>query len=240
MNIQRLRCKANFQALIFVPHIRALGDSLVSRLRYPSSEKRALDGIHLHETTNRQQPLKFVVIHLRFDKVWPMLVGLKLGWFYHLVHKLINIWEKQAIQILLRILLLSLFLFQYLHCALFGNPSAGNVGMKVWYLLWSSLDYISNFSCPGHELYHWNNCWVHPGDNWSILADVINQMGGYLCSHISWLWKWLSFWIIFHLNVIVKHMIRIYPFEVHISDQMLFICDYAGHGSSFCLWFWWG
>ncbi|KAJ4714550.1 O-fucosyltransferase family protein [Melia azedarach] len=68
MNIQRLRCKANFQALIFVPHIRALGDSLVSRLRYPSSEKRALDGIHLHETTNRQQPLKFVVIHLRFDK----------------------------------------------------------------------------------------------------------------------------------------------------------------------------
>ncbi|KAH9664364.1 O-fucosyltransferase 39 [Citrus sinensis] len=71
MDIQRLRCKANFQALIFVPHIRALGDALVSRLRYPSIKNRGLDDVHLEETayTNKiQEPLKFVVLHLRFDK----------------------------------------------------------------------------------------------------------------------------------------------------------------------------
>ncbi|KAH0900317.1 hypothetical protein HID58_049885 [Brassica napus] len=33
--IQRLRCKVNFQALRFVPHITSLGDALVSRLRNP-------------------------------------------------------------------------------------------------------------------------------------------------------------------------------------------------------------
>ncbi|CAN1288486.1 O-fucosyltransferase 39 [Linum perenne] len=49
--IQQLRCKVNFQALVFVPHIRALGDALVSRLRYPFIK-----------------PSKFVVLHLRFDK----------------------------------------------------------------------------------------------------------------------------------------------------------------------------
>ncbi|TQE06861.1 hypothetical protein C1H46_007499 [Malus baccata] len=34
-NIQRLRCKVNFQALAFVPHIKELGETLVNRLRYP-------------------------------------------------------------------------------------------------------------------------------------------------------------------------------------------------------------
>ncbi|KAK1300460.1 Uncharacterized protein QJS10_CPB13g00210 [Acorus calamus] len=56
VDIQRLRCKVNFQALSFVPHIRALGDALVGRLRYPS---RIGDG---------KEPGKFVVLHLRFDK----------------------------------------------------------------------------------------------------------------------------------------------------------------------------
>lgn len=71
MDIQRLRCKANFQALIFVPHIRALGDALVSRLRHPAIKNRGLDSVHMQESTytNKiQEPLKFVVLHLRFDK----------------------------------------------------------------------------------------------------------------------------------------------------------------------------
>ncbi|KAK6923833.1 GDP-fucose protein O-fucosyltransferase [Dillenia turbinata] len=71
MHLQRLRCKVNFQALVFVPHIRALGDALVSRLRYPSDENKAIDNGYLQEVTdslNKQEGGKFVVLHLRFDK----------------------------------------------------------------------------------------------------------------------------------------------------------------------------
>lgn len=58
--IQLLRCKVNFEALPFVPHIKILGDILLQRLR--SSP-----------TTNLQQKGKtgngkFIVLHLRFDK----------------------------------------------------------------------------------------------------------------------------------------------------------------------------
>ncbi|KAM5577054.1 hypothetical protein ABKV19_007745 [Rosa sericea] len=71
MDIQRLRCKVNFQALSFVPHIRALGDALISRLRYPSSKSGAIGTNHLLEMPNvkgKQGAGKFVVLHLRFDK----------------------------------------------------------------------------------------------------------------------------------------------------------------------------
>ncbi|OAY35743.1 O-fucosyltransferase 31 isoform X2 [Manihot esculenta] len=71
MDIQRLRCKVNFQALVFVPHIRALGDALVSRLRYPSRRTEVLSTNYLRETTDvidENKASKFVVIHLRFDK----------------------------------------------------------------------------------------------------------------------------------------------------------------------------
>ncbi|KAJ8451886.1 hypothetical protein Cgig2_007369 [Carnegiea gigantea] len=72
MDLQRLRCKVNFQALIFVPHIRALGDALVKRLRYPSPQSGEHEGASLlQEVTERnhlQKPHKFVVLHLRFDK----------------------------------------------------------------------------------------------------------------------------------------------------------------------------
>lgn len=64
MDIQRLRCKVNFQALIFVPHVRALGDALISHLRYP--KKNGLFG-----TEPPQEARKFAVLHLRFDKVRP-------------------------------------------------------------------------------------------------------------------------------------------------------------------------
>ncbi|GLT54779.1 hypothetical protein SLA2020_279480 [Shorea laevis] len=66
MDIQRLRCKVNFQALVFVPHIRALGHSLVSRLRNPSGKSGALGTNYLQESI--EEAGKFVVLHLRFDK----------------------------------------------------------------------------------------------------------------------------------------------------------------------------
>ncbi|VFQ88087.1 unnamed protein product [Cuscuta campestris] len=62
-DIQRLRCKVNFRALIFVPHIRALGDALVHRLRYPENE---VDGSNVN--ANKGTAEKFVAVHLRFDK----------------------------------------------------------------------------------------------------------------------------------------------------------------------------
>ncbi|KAJ4745998.1 O-fucosyltransferase family protein [Rhynchospora pubera] len=54
-DIQQLRCKVNFQALTFVPHIISLGETIVQRLR------RSIQ-------TNSQESGKFVVLHLRFDK----------------------------------------------------------------------------------------------------------------------------------------------------------------------------
>ncbi|KAJ8645585.1 hypothetical protein MRB53_007333 [Persea americana] len=71
VDIQRLRCKVNFQALVFVPHINALGETLVRRLRSPPSKTEHLANEYLRETTeenvNRGNG-KFVVLHLRFDK----------------------------------------------------------------------------------------------------------------------------------------------------------------------------
>ncbi|XP_052190091.1 O-fucosyltransferase 31-like isoform X2 [Diospyros lotus] len=70
-NIQRLRCKVNFKALIFVPHIRALGDALVSQLRSSTRQNEALGTNYLREVTDskdKQGGGKIVVLHLRFDK----------------------------------------------------------------------------------------------------------------------------------------------------------------------------
>ncbi|KAL2538525.1 O-fucosyltransferase family protein [Forsythia ovata] len=69
-DIQRLRCKVNFQALAFVPHIRALGNALVNRLRYPG-EGSVVGTNYLEEVgnvKNKKGAGKFVVLHLRFDK----------------------------------------------------------------------------------------------------------------------------------------------------------------------------
>ncbi|KAF8377382.1 hypothetical protein HHK36_030759 [Tetracentron sinense] len=71
VDIQRLRCKVNFQALVFVPHITALGEALISRLRYPPGKSGAADTEYLREITDekdKQGAGKFVVLHLRFDK----------------------------------------------------------------------------------------------------------------------------------------------------------------------------
>ncbi|XP_020212452.1 O-fucosyltransferase 31 [Cajanus cajan] len=70
-NIQRLRCKVNFEALIFVPHIKKLGETIVHRLRDTSSINQAEGNDHLLVETDKfgkQQAGKFVVLHLRFDK----------------------------------------------------------------------------------------------------------------------------------------------------------------------------
>ncbi|KVH99693.1 GDP-fucose protein O-fucosyltransferase [Cynara cardunculus var. scolymus] len=67
--IQLLRCKVNFQALSFVPHIRMLGDTLVQRLRSPPNAKIATKDEQLHEKMeDKLGSGKFIVLHLRFDK----------------------------------------------------------------------------------------------------------------------------------------------------------------------------
>ena len=76
MEIQRLRCKVNFQALAFVPHVRTLGDALISRLRSPQGTDGGLGTNYLKETTGsveKETDGKFVVLHLRFDKVLLLL-----------------------------------------------------------------------------------------------------------------------------------------------------------------------
>ncbi|XP_039123912.1 O-fucosyltransferase 31-like isoform X1 [Dioscorea cayenensis subsp. rotundata] len=70
-DIQRLRCKVNFQALIFVPHIRELGEALIKRLRYPVQPQSGADDEYIQTTVNKninRGPGKFVALHLRFDK----------------------------------------------------------------------------------------------------------------------------------------------------------------------------
>ncbi|XP_030455316.1 O-fucosyltransferase 31-like isoform X1 [Syzygium oleosum] len=70
-NIQRLRCKVNFEALAFVPHIRKLAETLVSHLRYPVTESQAMGNLHVkdgREEMRNQGSGKFAVLHLRFDK----------------------------------------------------------------------------------------------------------------------------------------------------------------------------
>ncbi|PNY05614.1 hypothetical protein L195_g002068 [Trifolium pratense] len=70
-HIQRLRCKVNFEALTFVPHVKELGNIIVQRLRYNATINQAEERDYLLEETDKlgkQQSGKFVVLHLRFDK----------------------------------------------------------------------------------------------------------------------------------------------------------------------------
>ncbi|XP_071735379.1 O-fucosyltransferase 39-like [Rutidosis leptorrhynchoides] len=65
--IQRLRCKVNFEALTFVSHIKSLGNMLVNRLRYPAVESKG----YLQQVVDPKAGKgvgKFVALHLRFDK----------------------------------------------------------------------------------------------------------------------------------------------------------------------------
>jgi hypothetical protein len=99
MDIQRLRCKVNFQALVFVPHIRQLGDALVSRLRYPSGKSGAVGTNYLQESTVGAG--KFVVLHLRFDKVCHF-ISLSLS---------LSIYIYVCVYICVRVVFLTLYLF---------------------------------------------------------------------------------------------------------------------------------
>ncbi|CAI9116151.1 OLC1v1017227C1 [Oldenlandia corymbosa var. corymbosa] len=67
--IQRLRCKVNFEALIFVPHIRMLAETIINRLRFGHSGGGASGIANWQErvTANRRAG-KYAVLHLRFDK----------------------------------------------------------------------------------------------------------------------------------------------------------------------------
>lgn len=70
-DIQRLRCKVNFQALVFVPRIRSIGETLVRRLRYPTGklQESGTEVLRGRDDTDEEGAGKFVVLHLRFDKV---------------------------------------------------------------------------------------------------------------------------------------------------------------------------
>ncbi|KAJ4832834.1 O-fucosyltransferase 31 [Turnera subulata] len=71
VDIQRLRCRVNFQALAFVPHIRLLGETIVNRLRYPTDKLEA-SGAEFQKQrfidANKEGRGKYAVLHLRFDK----------------------------------------------------------------------------------------------------------------------------------------------------------------------------
>lgn len=68
--IQHLRCKVNFEALVFVPHIRMLAESIINQLRSPPSNNGGSNASYLQETRDsKQRAGKYVVLHLRFDKV---------------------------------------------------------------------------------------------------------------------------------------------------------------------------
>ncbi|OMO57601.1 GDP-fucose protein O-fucosyltransferase [Corchorus olitorius] len=86
VNIQHLRCKVNFQALVFVPQIRSIGEILIHRLRYPFAKLQASgseDQQGRIDDTEQEGPGKFVVLHLRFDKgrcpLTPEEIGLLLA-----------------------------------------------------------------------------------------------------------------------------------------------------------------
>ncbi len=58
--IQRLRCRVNFEALKFVPAIHQLGDTLIQRLQETSQ---------LQDDKYALETAKYLALHLRFDKV---------------------------------------------------------------------------------------------------------------------------------------------------------------------------
>ncbi|KAI4339766.1 hypothetical protein MLD38_024673 [Melastoma candidum] len=69
--IQRLRCKVNFEALAFVPHVRKLGEAIVTRLRDPVALGQEAETSYLRHGRGEFRNFgagKYVVLHLRFDK----------------------------------------------------------------------------------------------------------------------------------------------------------------------------
>lgn len=66
-DLQRLRCKVNFQALVFRSHIISLGETLVKRLRSPI-RVHSSKSIHQVVEGDTNQAEKYAVLHLRFDK----------------------------------------------------------------------------------------------------------------------------------------------------------------------------
>ncbi|KMZ65027.1 Peptide-O-fucosyltransferase [Zostera marina] len=67
--IQRMRCKVNFEALDFVPHLKNLGDIIVQRMRLPFYPQLDLNDEYRQESIfENHRSRKFVALHLRFDK----------------------------------------------------------------------------------------------------------------------------------------------------------------------------
>ncbi|KAG0469557.1 hypothetical protein HPP92_015602 [Vanilla planifolia] len=68
VDLQRLRCKVNFQALAFVPHIINLGETLVKRLKH---QGRVHSNEFIKEVVDDKVSRgsgKYLTLHLRFDK----------------------------------------------------------------------------------------------------------------------------------------------------------------------------
>nr|XP_028949354.1 O-fucosyltransferase 31-like [Malus domestica] len=66
-SIQHLRCKVNFEALAFVPHIRKLGETLVNRLRYPNRNQKAGTGSQT-KPKMRKQGAEICCLIIRYNK----------------------------------------------------------------------------------------------------------------------------------------------------------------------------
>ncbi|VAI18123.1 unnamed protein product [Triticum turgidum subsp. durum] len=81
VDIQRLRCKVNFEALIFVPYIISLGRTLEKRLRSPVQGHSTEFAQQVIEE-NTDQDGKYAVLHLRFDKGIATLKHLKLTYIF--------------------------------------------------------------------------------------------------------------------------------------------------------------
>lgn len=65
-----MRCKVNFEALDFVPHLKNLGDIIVQRMRLPFYPQLDLNDEYRQESIfENHRSRKFVALHLRFDKV---------------------------------------------------------------------------------------------------------------------------------------------------------------------------
>ncbi|KAM7514498.1 hypothetical protein LguiA_004081 [Lonicera macranthoides] len=71
LDIQHLRCKVNFEALVFVPQIRTLAEAIVNRLRSPPNRNEEAVTEYPRKRTDyndKHANGKFVALHLRFDK----------------------------------------------------------------------------------------------------------------------------------------------------------------------------
>lgn len=70
--VQKLRCRVNFEALKFVPAISTLGHTIVQRLHHITDLSEVFvtkKDMAAKDNLDRALSFKYVALHLRFDKV---------------------------------------------------------------------------------------------------------------------------------------------------------------------------